>query len=296
MADIPSDKQLSELMAANESSSGSGLDFGYYLHLLLRYIWLFLAIVLICAAVGAYLALRQPQRYVATAVIQVEQQEQKMLKSDEATVRPEAPDYMTTIVATLTGDSFLLRVAKASGVVDDPTFFAPRPEPYTENEIAGRMRGMVSASVRKLTRLIDIGVTDTDPERARLIADTIVKEFMRQSVEQRMAAMQVANDFLRDEAEKLKVKLESSEEKLQKYKEEQNAVSLQDDQNITVARLQELNAQVTQAKNERIKLESDMDLLRTLPATNIDQMLQIPSVSALPQVQAFRAQISTAEA
>ena len=81
MADIPSDKQLSELLGGGESDSGSGLDFGYYFHLLLRYIWLFLAIVLICAAVGAYLALRQPQKYVATAVIQVEQQEQRVLKN-----------------------------------------------------------------------------------------------------------------------------------------------------------------------------------------------------------------------
>ena len=64
MADLPSDKQLSELLGGGESDSASGLDFGYYLHLLLRYIWLFLAIVLICAAVGAYLALRQPQKYV----------------------------------------------------------------------------------------------------------------------------------------------------------------------------------------------------------------------------------------
>ena len=56
-----------------------------------------------------------------------------------------------------------------------------------------------------------------------------------------MAAAQVASDFLRDEAEKLKAKLEASEEKLQKYKEEQNAVSLQEDQNITVAKLKELS-------------------------------------------------------
>ena len=147
MADIPSDKQLSELLGGGESDSGSGFDFGYYLHLLLRYIWLFLAIVLICAAVGAYMALRQPQKYVATAVIQVEQQEQRVLKTEE-TVRLEAADYLTTIVASLTGDSFLVRVAKAANLLNDPEFFEPRPEPYSDAEIADRMRAMVSATVR----------------------------------------------------------------------------------------------------------------------------------------------------
>ena len=294
MADVPSDKQLSELLGGGESDSGSGLDFGYYLHLLLRYIWLFLAIVLICAAVGAYMALRQPERYTATAVIQVEQQEQRVLRTEE-TVRLEAPDYLTTIVASLTGDSFLVRVAKAANLLNDPEFFEPRPEPYADAEIADRMRAIVSATVRRGTRLIDVAVTDTNPERAQLLAQTMVKEFMRQAVEQRVAAAQVANDFLRDEAEKLKAKLETSEEKLQKYKEEQNAVSLQEDQNITVQKLKELNAQVGEAKNQRIKLESDMNLLRKIPATDTDQLLQIPSVSAIEQVQALRAQIVTAE-
>ena len=295
MADLPSDKQLSELLGGGESDSGSGLDFGYYLHLLLRYIWLFLAIVLICAAIGAYLALRQPQRYVATAVIQVEQQEQRVLKTEE-TVRLEAADYLTTMVATLTGDSFLVRVAKATNLLNDPEFIEPRAEPYSDAEIADRMRAMVSATVRRGTRLIDVAATDTNPERAQLIAQTVVKEFMRQTIEQRMAAAQVANDFLRDEAEKLKVKLEASEQKLQKYKEEQNAVSLQEDQNITVAKLKELSVQVGEARNQRIKLESDMDLLRKIPDADIDQMLQIPSVSAIPEVQALRAQVNTADA
>ena len=39
-----------------------------------------------------------------------------------------------------------------------------------------------------------------------------------------------------------------------------------------------------------------MELLRRIPADDTDRMLQIPSVSAIPQVQALRAQIVTAEA
>jgi polysaccharide biosynthesis transport protein len=295
MADIPSDKQLSELLGGGESESGAGFDIGYYLHLLLRYIWLFLACIIIVAGAAAYMAIRQPQKYSATAVIQVEQQEQRVLRTEEA-VRLEAPDYLTTIVATLTGDSLLVRVAKAANLLNDPEFFKPRPEPYTDAEIADRMRMIVSATVRRLTRLIDVTAMDTNPERAQLIAETVVKEFMRQTVEQRVALARVANDFLRDEANKLKAKLEASEEKLQRYKEEQNAVSLQDDQNITVEKLKELNAQVGQAKNERIRLESDIDVLRTIPENDTDRMLQIQSVSAIPQVQTLRGQIVTAEA
>ena len=85
--------------------------------------------------------------------MQVEAQEQKVLNSDDLqTLKLEAPDYMTTIVESLTSDSFLVRVAKAAGLLNDPTFLAPRPDgqPYTDAEIAGRMKGLVSAIVRKL--------------------------------------------------------------------------------------------------------------------------------------------------
>ena len=61
-------------------------------------------------------------------------------------------------------------------------------------------------------------------------------------------------------------------------------------------KLKELNSQVTEAKSQRIRLESDMEVLRTIPPDDTDRMLQIGSVSAIPQVQAIRTQIVTAEA
>jgi polysaccharide biosynthesis transport protein len=299
MAKTPSEKELSALLGEAESEAGTGLDLGYYVHLLIRYLWLFIAIILLAVGAAAFFALQKPKLFVSTGVLQVEAQEQKVLPSDDIqTVRPEAADYITTIVATLTSDSLLVRVAKAAGLLDDPTFFTPKPDgkPYTDTEIAGRMKGVVSVVGRKLTRLIDVSATDTVPERARLIADTLVKEFLLQSIEQRMNVARSASDFLRDEADKLKAKLQQSDEKLQRYKEEHNAVSLESDQNIIVEKLKDLNKQVTEAKSQRIRLESDMQLLRSIPADDTERMLQIPSVSSIPQVQTMRAQIVNAEA
>jgi polysaccharide biosynthesis transport protein len=299
MPEDPSAKQLPLSELFGEKESAPGLDIGYYFHLLKRYLWLFLTIVILSVAISLILALQQPKMYVARAVLQVEAQEQKVLSSDDLqTLKLEAADYMTTIAAALTGDSFLVRVAKAADLLSDPAFFPPRPDgqPYTDAEIASRMKGLVSASVRKLTRFIDVTVTTTNPEQSKLIAQTVVKEFLLQTLEQRMNVARSANDFLRDEATKLQAKLKDSEEKLQQYKEEHNAVSLEDTQNITVAKLKDLNSQVTQAKGERIKLESDLALLRSIPPDDVDRMLQVPSVSAIPQVQAIRAQIVTAEA
>jgi polysaccharide biosynthesis transport protein len=300
MAKIPSEKELTELLGGGGSEGGGGgLDFGYYLHLLIRYLWLLIAIVILLVGIAAFFALRQPRMYVSTGVLEIEAEETKVLPSaDVQTVKPQETDYIPTIVANLTNDSLLVRVAKAAGLLEDPTFFKPKEngEPYTNNEIAGRMRGLITAVNRKLTRLIDISAKDTDPERAQLIAATWIKEFLVQGIEQRMQVARTASDFLRDESDKLKAKLQQSDEKLQRYKEEHNAVSLENDQNIIVEKLKELNRQVTDANNQRIRLESDMQLLRDISPDDVERMVQIPSVSAIPQVQELRRQIVDAEA
>jgi succinoglycan biosynthesis transport protein ExoP len=299
MPEIPSEKQLSDVLGESESDSGAGKNLGYYFHLLIRYLWLFLLIVALVLGIAAFWAFQQPVKYLSRAVLQVEAQEQKVLSTDDLqTLRLEGLDIIPTIVATITSESLLVRVAKAANLLDDPDLFPPHEDgqPYADSEIAGRMKKLVSAGIRKPTRLIDISVTDTNPERAKLIADTLVNEFIHQTLEQRMGVARAANDFLRDEANKLKAKLEGSEQKLQRYKEEHNAVSLEETQNITVEKLKELNTQVTGAKSQRLRLESDLGILRTVPPDDSDRMLQIASVSAIPQVQAIRAQIVTAEA
>jgi hypothetical protein len=65
---------------------------------------------------------------------------------------------------------------------------------------------------------------DVDPVMARDLAASVVKEFMRENFSQRASVNRVASEFLQEEAEKLKRKLEESESKLQHYKEQNQAV------------------------------------------------------------------------
>jgi uncharacterized protein involved in exopolysaccharide biosynthesis len=130
---------------------------------------------------------------------------------------------------------------------------------------------------------------------ARDLAASIVKEFMRENFSQRASVNRVASEFLQEEAEKLKKKLEESEAKLQRYKEQNQAVSLEERQNIIVERLRELSTKVTSAKGERLRLESDIEQVRAAGPQNIDQLLRIASVSQIPQVAEHRGRLLDAE-
>jgi uncharacterized protein involved in exopolysaccharide biosynthesis len=125
-------------------------------------------IILGMIATGAIL-MRLPDIYESRAVIQVEQQEKKVLKTEKVTDEtPANVDFVNTVVQALTSRNILLRVVKANHLEKNPIFAPPRADgsPYTDNQLAMIMEKKVKVKLRRLTRLIDITVEDRDPELA----------------------------------------------------------------------------------------------------------------------------------
>ena len=82
---------------------------------------------------------------------------------------------------------------------------------------------------------------------------------------------------------------------MQKFREDHNAVSLEDKQNIIVEKLKELNLKVTEAKSQRLKLEADVAIIKQGKANTPDELLTLPSVAALPVVAALRQELADRE-
>src|SRR5207237_8525022 len=78
--------------------------------------------------------------------------------------------------------------------------------------------------------------------------------------------------------------------------EQNEAVSLEDTQNITVEKLKELNLRVTTAKAERLKLESDYAETTSGNNRSPDELLNIQAIANTPAVADLRKSISEKEA
>jgi len=91
------------------------------------------------------------------------------------------------------------------------------------------------------------------------------------------------------------VKLQTAEQEVEKYREDHNAVSLEDKQNIIVEKLKELNKKVTEAKGERLKLEADVATIKRGKAKTPEQLLALPSVAAVPVVISLRQELADKE-
>jgi len=247
--------------------------------------WLILLLAAIAGGLGAVYAVRSPKIYASQVTVQVENEEQKILKIEGVTSdNLKALEVLSTIEQSLTSPELLLRVIENNQLEKNPDFLPEVPRPASVSLLREALGEKIGSKVRRGTRLIDVQIEDQNPAMAQNIAKLLLREFESQGFEGRLASSQSAHEFLVREAERLKGQLAKSEEALQKYKEQHPGVSLEDKQDITAEKMKELNERVSQSKSERLKLESDKVLLDRLAGQAVERLLTVPSIASFPGV------------
>jgi capsular exopolysaccharide synthesis family protein len=275
-----------------------GVDLTRYWHLLLHQSWvLVLTIIMAGAGAAVYLA-KAPKVYASTATIEVEQEARKVTAFQQITASEfRTSEALKTVEQSLLTWSLILRVIQENGLATDPKFAPPKPGgiAYAETELVQLFERKLSVTLRRGTRLIDIIVEDENAEQARRLAQSVVNLFLSEGLDQKLRVARVASSALQKEADELKLKVERSERNLQEYREKFKAVSLEDKQNIIVDKLKDLNIKVTAAKESRLKLESDMAIIREGGAEAPERLLMLSAIASLPEVEGLRKQIQEKE-
>lgn len=278
--------------------SQSGFDYREFLHLLKEKSWIVVLGVALGALTGGVVIYRTAKVYQSRIVLEVDSQMERIAPVEEVrSMNLQSLEQLRTIEQNLHTRSLLLRVARATDLVHNSEFL-PRSEdgkPYNEETIVNVLSNEVNPVVRRGTRLIDVFVTHTDPKIAQMIADSVGTEYIRQSIEKRGGNARFAYDFLLEESEKLKKKVTNSEDALQAYREANGSVSFDERENITEAKLKELNSRVTQAKADRLRLEGDFGEINKFKV-DPDKLMTIPSIANHPTVLEIKNQISNVNA
>jgi polysaccharide biosynthesis transport protein len=285
-------------MAGGSAPLNEFIDLPRLANLIRAKLWIIATIASLIFLAAVVYVLRAPKIYESRAVLQVSQEAAKVTKIEDVSgEKPESGDYLNTVVEGFTSRKLMLRVIRALGLENDPTFAPPTKDGsrYTDLELADMMAGKLAVTLRRNTRVINVTTFDEDPEMARKLAATFVQEFLHETYEQRRSAARVAHQFLREESRQLKAQLEEAERRLQAYKESNKTVSLEERQDIIVEQLRESNTKATQAKSARLQLEADLEQIKSIDPSDTEQLLQIQSVAQLPQVSSIRERLLKAE-
>jgi succinoglycan biosynthesis transport protein ExoP len=269
------------------------LDFRTLWHLLMEKFWMVLLTFVVVLLLTAAHLHRAPRIFAATATIQVEQQEQKVVKFEKVQQEDlRYLDVLKTIEQTLVSRPLLERVVQANNL--GQVFAGADGSQAPKDQLISMLARMVDVRLRRGTRLIDITVASTNPQLCEKLANSIVREYMRYNFELQSQSSQVANEFLLEEANRLKLKLQESEQKLQAYKESTKSVSLEKDQDIVTARLKEISVKVNEAKANRTRLGVENAQVRNL-GTNIAALLILPVVASDPTIANINMTLSKLE-
>ena len=271
------------------------LDWGEIGHRLREKSWL----ILLCGLAGlcamsAYVR-KIPEVYRATAILQIDPEEQRVLGFDGG--GGQNGEYATesavaTVLEGLRSRALLARVAEANHLAEDRNFLPAGADgrPPAVAVAAHALGALVEVQIRKGTRLIDVSVSHRDPQLAQTLVNSLVAEFIQTKIEQRAASSQGVMTFLLKEAERLKGKLQQSDEAMQTYKEEHKAGSLEERQDTVVSQLQSQATQLNDAKATRIRLEAARSELKLI-ANRREALLAHPVVTAHPSVVPLRDKI-----
>jgi succinoglycan biosynthesis transport protein ExoP len=327
-----------------------GFNLRQFWHALLERIW----IVALCVLAGLFIALgylgRTPKMFQAHTVMEVEFSEPSFIPGEDTSMRMRSmflasQEALRTIEQNLTNRAMLARVVRSEGLAEDggvallgssvksenekgsptpaKTSSAPRTQPnlvagmtFTpmEEALAGAISGMVKASIRRGTRLIDVFVTNRDPVMAQRLAEAVGREYIRNAIERRATFSQDALRYLLEEEERLKTNLQKSEAAVAEYKAKTpDALQLGGGAAATGSqtgsgsgaggsrggivedKLQELNSKLTAAKSDRLRLEGELKQIDQA-GNDIDQMLAVPSISTAVLVNEARRSVTQIEA
>ena len=125
------------------------------------------------------------------------------------------------------------------------------------------LSALTVAPVRN-SRLVDVRFESPDAALSATVANALAKSYIEQNLEFKFLSSKEASDWLGERLGEQRKQVAASEQALQHYREQTDAVSLEDKQNIVVQKLSDLNTAVTRAKTERIQKEAAYNQIRTL--------------------------------
>jgi succinoglycan biosynthesis transport protein ExoP len=258
------------------SSHESALD--EYLHVLRKRKWEILGCVVTIFALVAIASLRTSKVYEASGKIAVNKPDNSLNLQNSATFSLDYydPSELETQVKILQSDDLALEVIHELNLDRRPEFggqASPSPsidlepdplqDPGKASALLGGFTGNLKVAVSLNSRIIEIHYRSADPELAANVVHTLMQTYIDDDRKKRYNSTMDASKWLEGQLVDMQMNVESSQEKLVKYQKEHEILGIDEKQNLTTEKLEELNKALTAAQSERMDKESFYKLVQS---------------------------------
>ena len=264
-----------------------------YFRILIKRKWVIVSSVVLIVGVVTISTLRSTPIYDAVGSIAINKADPVMLNLKDSSSAAEYydPTDLDTEVRILKSDLLALQVIrqlgldKTSGTVNAPnsglqlTTEALQPDSARTSAVLAAFKGSLQVSLVPNTRIIEIHYRSPDKSLAARVVNTLANTYVEQNFKTRFESTMQASDWLSRQLVDLQMKVETSQEKLVRYQKEHEILGIDEKQNITTAKLDELNRELTGAESLRMEKESVYRLVQVGDSDSIAAAAHVESAA-----------------
>lgn len=290
-----------------------------YWRIVRRWRWVIAGAIAACVLLSLVITLLMTPQYTATSTIEISREADQVTNIEgverEAGVADQ--EFYETQYGLLRAHSLAERVASDLGLIDDPEFFAMFGIDGTESaafqvangrypaqgraerqrEAADILLEQVNISPTRLSRLVDINFTSSDPVFSARVANAWAENFITANLDRRVQATSYGREVLERQLSEYKDRLDESQRQLVAYASSQEIINLPSQSSgdgtdtqerpIVADNLASLNAALNEATADRIAAEA-----RSSRAGGSGSSAQALSNTAINNLRQKRAELS----
>lgn len=278
----------------NSSVIEDDISFAQFWHVLQKRRWTIFACAAAMLVLALAVSLYMTPKYEAVSVIEVNKENADMLGLDDMTGMmggSDSLDYnvsLQTQADVLKSDTLAFQVAQQLELEKRREFALPgwsstepvkaelqlplEKAPLRQQRIREAFEQNLTVKTIPGTREIRVRFLSPDPQVAADVVNTLVNDYMEQYFRTRYSATAQASDWLGKQLSDLKTQVETSQEKLNHYQKKAGILGTDETRNVVMAKLEELNQQLTAAEANRILKETVYQLTKTGNAELISGM------------------------
>ena len=303
-------------------SPGGGrgaLDFRYIASAVRANLWLIALIVAVALSIALVATMLQTKRYTATSSIQISNSGGRVLGSkedqpgDNGDVSYDVDRFLKTQVDILQSRGLALRVAQKLNLIGNPRLLRAQglsvpaagmaPDAQRNTAIDLLMESL-SVNLPRDSRIVTISYVSSDPDLSAQIANAYASEFIQANLQQKFDSSSYARNFLGEQLQEAKARLETSERAVNTYARAAGLIStgsstvngpdgssrIDRGGSVTSSSMQQLNTAANDATARRIEAEGKWRAVST------GSLLSSPVVLANSTVVTLLSERATVEA
>jgi len=256
----------------------SDVDLLAYWRVLRKRRWTIVPVLLAAFTLVLIATVKQERIYRASALLEIGQENPNVATVQQLfQFQNVSDDYLETQYKILQSDT-LARLVVEQLRLDRITEFNPprrrwfetagQPgekadtalEPAEQQAVLKRYRDNLSIDPIRRSRLVRVNFDSQDAQLAAQVVNTLAAGYIQENLETHWEATQKASEWLSQQLDGLKIKLEKSEDELHAYAQSNGLIYLESDkgstENIVDERLRQIQNELTQAQGDRYQKES----------------------------------------